>query len=191
MTLDIHARSIETLRTSITPEMFERAVEAISAAPRISVFGLGPSSAIADYLVIQLGRFGLAAQGLSHSGLLFADDLRKLREGDLVVMLAYGRVYAELAALLDEIERLRLHSVLVTDSLAAKLRHRVDLVLPAPRGRADMLSMHTATLGLLEALLLGVAAKRPDETLVSLRALNQAREKLAGKTTNLPVPEGR
>lgn len=51
-----------------------------------------------------------------------------------------------------------------------------------------MLSMHTATLGFIEALLLGVAIKRPDETLTSLRALNEAREKLAGKTTNLPVP---
>jgi DNA-binding MurR/RpiR family transcriptional regulator len=188
MTLDIHARAIEGLRQAITAEMFERTVEATLAARRIVVFGLGPSSAIADYLVIQLGRFGLSAQGLSNSGLLFADDLQKLREGDLVVMLAYGRVYAELAALLDEIERLRLHSMLVTDSLAPKLRHRVDLVLPVPRGRADMLSMHTATLGFIEALLLGIAAKRPEKILASLRALNQAREKLTGKATDLPVP---
>jgi DNA-binding MurR/RpiR family transcriptional regulator len=187
MTLDIHARSIESLRHSINAEMFERAVEAILAAPRVLVFGLGPSSAIASYLVIQLGRFGLIAHGLSNSGLLFADDLQTLRDGDLVVMLAYGRVYAELAALLDEIERLRLNSILLTDSLASRLRDRVDLILPVPRGRADMLSMHTATLGFIEALLLGVAAKRPDQTLTGLHALNRAREKLAGKSTNLPV----
>jgi DNA-binding MurR/RpiR family transcriptional regulator len=187
MTLDIHSRSLESLRRMITPEMFEQAVEAILAVQRVFVFGLGPSSAIANYLVIQLGRFGLTAQSLSNSGLLFADDLQKLRKGDLVVMLAYGRIYAELAALLDEIKRLHLGSMLVTDSLAAQLRHKVDLVLPVPRGRADMLSMHTGTLGFIEALLVGVAAKRPDDTLEGLRALNRAREKLAGKTANLPV----
>lgn len=190
LTLDIHARSIETLRQAISAETFLQAVEATLAARRVVVFGLGPSSAIANYLVIQLGRFGFSAQPLSNSGLLFADDLQKLREGDLIVMLAYGRVYAELAGLLDEIERLHLRSMLVTDSLASKLRHRVDLVLPVPRGRADMLSMHTATLAFIEALLLGIAAKRPDQTLASLRALNQAREKLAGKTANLPIPKG-
>src|SRR6202034_356393 len=116
-----------------------------------------------------------------------ADDLRKLREGDLVVMLAYGRVYAELAALLDEIKQRSLRSFLVTDTLAATLRRRVDLVLPVARGRADLLSMHTATLGFIEALLVGVAAKRPGETGASLEKLNEARVKLAGKTVTLPT----
>ena len=114
---------------------------------------IAPSSAIADYLVIQLGRFGLDAASLTNTGLLFADDLRKLRKGDLIIMLAYGRVYAELAALLDEIHRGGLGSFLLTDTLAATLRHRVDLVLPVARGHAEMLSMHTATLGFIEALL--------------------------------------
>ena len=71
--------------------------------------------------------------------------------------------------------------------LAATLRHRVDLVLPVARGHAEMLSMHTATLGLIEALLVGVATKRPGETLASLKELNEARERLAGTPMNLPV----
>jgi DNA-binding MurR/RpiR family transcriptional regulator len=187
MTLDIHLRSLESLRRSITPDLFEKAVDGIAGARRLVVFGIGPSSAIAGYLVTQLGRFGLDTASLTSTGLLFADDLRKLREGDLVIMLAYGRVYAELAALLDEIERQKLRSFLVTDTLAGTLRHRVDLVLPVARGHAELLSMHTATLGFIEALLVGVATKRPDETLASLKALNEARGKLVGKPMNLPV----
>jgi DNA-binding MurR/RpiR family transcriptional regulator len=161
----------------------------VVGARRIRVFGLGPSSAIAGYLVTQLVRFGLDAASLTNTGLLFADDLRRLRQGDLVIMLAYGRVYAELAALLDEIDRLGLRSFLVTDTLAAALRDRVDLVLPVARGHAEMLSMHTATLGFIEALLVGVATKRPDETLASLKALNEARQKLAGQPMNLRAPK--
>ncbi|MBV8737751.1 MAG: MurR/RpiR family transcriptional regulator [Alphaproteobacteria bacterium] len=187
LTLDIHLQSLEGLRRSITPELFEKAVDAIVAAQRVVVFGLGPSAAIANYLVTQLTRFGLDATSLTNTGLLFADDLQRLREGDLVIMLAYGRIYAELAALLDDIDRRRLRSLLVTDTLAATLRPRVDLVLSVARGHADMLSMHTATLGFIEALLVGVAAKRPDETLASLRALNETREKLAGQPMNLRV----
>lgn len=188
MTLDIHLRSLEALRHSITPGLFEQAVDTIVAAKRVIVFGLGPSAAIANYLVVQLVRFGLDASSLTNTGLLFADDLQRLREGDLVIMLAYGRIYAELAALLDEIDRRRLRSILVTDTLAASLRHRVDLVLQVPRGHAEMLSMHTATLGFVEALLVGVAAKRPGETLTSLKALNETRQKLTGQAMNLSVP---
>ncbi len=187
LTLDIHLHALEGLRRSITDEMFERAVDGIISARRIAAFGLGPSSAIAGYLSTQLNRFGFEVLTLSRTGLLFADDLQRLREGDLVIMLAYGRVYAELAALLDEIDRRKLRSFLVTDTLAATLRRRVELVLPVARGRADMLSMHTATLGFLEAVLVGIATRRPDETLAALRELNAARAKLAGRPMNLPM----
>ncbi|MEI9986323.1 MAG: SIS domain-containing protein [Aliidongia sp.] len=105
MTLEIHQRSLDNLRKSITAEQFEAAVEILVAAQRMVVFGLGPSSAIANYLVMQLGRFGFNAFSLTNTGLLFADDLGKLRAGDTVIMFAYGRVYAELAALVDMVER--------------------------------------------------------------------------------------
>jgi DNA-binding MurR/RpiR family transcriptional regulator len=187
MTLDLNLRSLESLRRSVTLEQFERAVDGIAGARRVVVFGIGPSSAIADYFVIQLGRFGLDVASLTNTGLLFADDLRKLRKGDLIIILAYGRIYAELAVLLDEIDRHGLRSFLITDTLAATLRRRVDLVLLVPRGHAEMLSMHTATLGFIEALLVGVATKRPDETVASLKELNEARAKLTGKPMTLPV----
>jgi DNA-binding MurR/RpiR family transcriptional regulator len=185
LTLETHLRSLESLRRSITAAQFKRAVDGIVAARRVMVFGIGPSSAMADYLVIQLERFGLIAASLKNTGLLFADDLRRLRKGDLVFILAYGRVYAELAALLDEIDRQKLKSFLLTDTLAATLRHRVDLVLSVARGRTDMLSMHTATLGFIETLLVGIATKRPAETLASLKDLNKARETMSGKPFKL------
>lgn len=185
-TLQVHLHSLESLRRTITPELFEKAVGSIVDARRVLVFGLGPSSAVATYLVIQLARFGLDMGSLNNTGLLFADDVRKLRDGDLVVILAYGRVYAELAVLLDEIPRRGAKSLLLTDTLAAKLRHSVDLVLPVARGRADMLSMHTATMGLIEALLVGVASQKAESILGNLKDLNSIREKLAGKSVNLP-----
>jgi DNA-binding MurR/RpiR family transcriptional regulator len=187
LTLDIHMHALDALRRSISDDMFERAVDGMTHARRIVAFGLGPSSAIAGYLASQLNRFGFEALTLSNTGLLFADDLQRLREGDLVIMLAYGRVYAELAALLDEIDRRKLRSFLVTDTLAAALRRRVELVLQVARGRADMLSMHTATLGFLEAVLVGIAARRPGQTLAAIRELNDARAKLAGRPMNLPM----
>jgi DNA-binding MurR/RpiR family transcriptional regulator len=184
-TLNIHLKALEDLRRDVSAPLFKAAVARIAEARRILVFGIGPSSALADYFTIQLGRFGLNAASLTHTGLLFADDLQKLRKGDLVIMLAYGRVYAELAALLDRAKRLGLRKILLTDTLLALLQDRNDLVLPVARGQTDMLSMHTATMGLIEALLVGVASKRPRETIESLKSLNAARARLVGKSMAL------
>lgn len=184
--LDTHLQSLESLRRSVSPQQFETAANRIVAARRVLIFGLGPSSAIASYFVVQLSRFGIEASALTNTGLLFADDLQKLRRNDLVIILAYGQIYPELATLLDETDGRGARSILLTDTLAAKLRPRVDLVLQVPRGRAEMLSTHTATLGLIEALLVGVAARRPDETLASLEKLNEMRRKLTGKSMKLP-----
>jgi DNA-binding MurR/RpiR family transcriptional regulator len=187
LALTTHLRSLESLRRTISPKLFESAIDGIVAADRVVVFGIGPSSAMANYLVIQLGRFGRNAISLTNTGLLFADDLQRLRQGDLVIILAYSRLYAELDALLDEIKRHGLMSCLITDTLAAMLKQRVDLILPVPRGSAESLSLHTATLGFIEALLVGIATRQPRETLESLEALNDAREKLAGKRMGLPT----
>lgn len=185
--LDIHAKALENLRRDISPAQFKAAVTHIIASRRVVLFGIGPSSAMADYFAIQLGRFGLDAASLTRTGLLFADDLQKLRKGDLVMMFAYGRVYSELAALLDKADRIGARKILVTDTLATLLHKRIDLTLPVARGRVDMFSMHTATLGLIEALLVGIATRRPRETIASLKALNEAREKLVGKPMALPI----
>lgn len=186
VTLDIHQKAIEDLRRDVTSEQFETAVQFISNAQRLLIFGIGPSSAMATYFEIQLGRFGIEALSLTQTGLLLADGLQKLRKGDLLVVFAYSRVYRELATLLAQADRLGVKKILITDTLGGTLRQRVDLVLSVARGRADLLSMHTATLGLIEALLVGLATTRPQETMASLRGLNQLRTELVGKSMDLP-----
>jgi DNA-binding MurR/RpiR family transcriptional regulator len=103
------------------------------------------------------------------------------------MIFAYSRVYRELAALLDQADRRGVTSILFTDTLAPKLCNRIDLILPVARGRADMLSMHTATLGLIEALLVGIATKRPAKTMASLKNLNELRAQLVGHPMDLPA----
>ncbi|MFK0642922.1 MurR/RpiR family transcriptional regulator [Ochrobactrum sp. BD22] len=190
LTIDIHLDSIGNVRRNITPQLFQAAIQLLEKGRRIVIFGIGPSSAIAVYLATQLGRFGLDVQTLTRTGLLFADDVRKLRPGDVVLAMAYTHVYRELAVLLDEADRRGIPVILLTDSLGGKLRDRVDVVLQVERGRAEMLSMHTATLGLLEAMLVGIAVKRPHETIQNLDDLNRLREEIAGESFDAPTRIG-
>lgn len=187
--LATHLQCLQSLRDRIGTAQFERFVNGIAAARRVAIFGIGPSSAIADYFVIQLNRFGIDGLALSQTGLLFADELRKLRRDDVLVILAYGQLYGEVAALLERSEQLRLKAYLITDTLANTLQQRVEMVLSVPRGQTDMLSMHTTTLGFLEAVLVGVATARPSETLASLNGLNEFRRKLVGKALPVQTPK--
>jgi len=187
MMINIHVEALEALRRDIGTSQFQAAVDVLAKARRVVVFGLGPSSAVAEYFAIQLGRFGVESATLTQTGLLLADGLHRLKRGDLVVMLAYSRVYPELATLLAQANRLGLVKILLTDTLSHALRKKVDLILPVARGNADWFSTHTATLGLLEALLVGLAAKRPSETLASLKNLNMLRSELAGEKMALPA----
>jgi DNA-binding MurR/RpiR family transcriptional regulator len=180
MTIAIHERALDKLRRDISPALFKATVDRLAAAQRIVVFGIGPSAAIAGYFAFQLNRFGIAATGLSETGQSLADGLHRLQRGDLLVMLAYTRPTPELEALLDRADQLGLGKILLSDSLGGRLADRIDLSLAVERGRADRISMHTVTLGLIEALLVGVAARRPDKTMKSLMLLDSLRAKLAG-----------
>jgi DNA-binding MurR/RpiR family transcriptional regulator len=187
MMIDIHFQALEGLRRDINVELFDKAINLLVKARRVVIFGIGPSSALADYFSIQLGRFGVHSKSLTQTGLLLADGLHCLKQGDLVIALAYSRVYREIQTLLAQADHLRVPSILLTDTLGATLERQVDLVLPVARGNADWFSTHTATLGLIEALLVGVATKRPTETVASLNNLNMLRSELAGEKMELPV----
>jgi DNA-binding MurR/RpiR family transcriptional regulator len=189
MTVQSHQQALERLRQDISPALFKAVVDRLVSASRVLIFGIGPSSAMANYFAMQLGRFGIDGGSLTDTGLLLADGLHRLKPSDLLIMLAFGRPYREITALIDHAETLGLKTILITDTLGSKLKRRVDHVLPVQRGRADALSLHTATLGLIEALLVGIAAMRPTETVASLKTLNTLRTKIAGQPMDLPSPD--
>jgi len=178
VTLDINQRSLKNLRNEILPEVFEKTVGSIVAARRTFIFGIGPSSAMADYFSIELNRLGLDTMSLTHTGMLLADDIQKFAQGDLLIIFAYDRVYQEVQVLLDQADLYKMPKILVSDTLGTRLHHRVDLVLPAARGQINMLSMHTATLALIEAILVGVAMAQPEKSLTKLESLNRIRSAL-------------
>jgi DNA-binding MurR/RpiR family transcriptional regulator len=189
--IDIHVHALEQLRKSVSAAEFKTAVGLLAKARRVVVFGIGPSSALADYFAIQLGRFGVESASVTQTGLLAADGLHRLKKGDLVIALAYSRTYREIEVLLAEAKRRGAAAILLTDSLGGVLGKQVDLVLPVERGNADWFSTHTATLGLMEALLVGLAAKRPTETVAALKDLNALRSELVGNNMELPVTDRR
>ena len=184
-TLAIHRTALDELEAAVTPALYDAVVARLAGARRVAVFGIGPSSAVADYFMIQLGRFGIETLALTSTGLFLADGLLRLARGDVLVIIAYGRVYAELAALIERAAEVGALPILVTDTLGRQLGGEIDLVLSVPRGKTGLLAMHTATLAFIEALLVGIATVRPTQTIASLGTLNALRTKVSGRAVDL------
>ncbi|WP_018898070.1 MurR/RpiR family transcriptional regulator [Rhizobium sp. 2MFCol3.1] len=173
--LEEHRESLQVMESAEFADAFRHAVQLVFAAPRRFVFGIGPSGSVADYVCLQFNRLGLPTTALSDSGVALADGLLTARKGDVIVMIAYAPVYREISVVLDYAEEHELTVVLIGDSLAPFVRKRVAEVLPVPRGRADHLSMHGATIVLIEAMIVALAAQDRDAAFASLKKLGELR----------------
>jgi DNA-binding MurR/RpiR family transcriptional regulator len=185
LVLKTHRKAIDALQSAKSRAAITEAVSTLHRAERIVVFGIGPSAALAQYVTVLLGRNGRRARVLDTTGIALADQLLDLREQDALLILAYGRSYREVVATFAEAHRLRLPTVLVTDTLEEKLSKRADVVIPAKRGNANRVALHGATMVVLESLVLGLAASDKESALSALDRLNDLREAVNGKRTDV------
>ncbi|HTJ59149.1 MAG TPA: MurR/RpiR family transcriptional regulator [Devosiaceae bacterium] len=173
--IGLHEDVLGVLKRGDVAERFGRAVELMANANRCHVFGIGPSGAMAEYATLQFNRIGLPAAALTASGVALADRLLWLSAGDAVLMMAYAPLYREVSIVLDEAQRQGVPVILISDNLGPLVADRVAEILPVPRGKADHLAMHGGTMVLIEALIIGLAARRRDVALDSLERLSMLR----------------
>jgi DNA-binding MurR/RpiR family transcriptional regulator len=179
--LQAHLDGVAALRAPECAARITAAVQALDAAERIAIFGIGPSAALAAYVSILLGRCGRRSRLLNATGSMLADQMLDMRRGDALLILAYGRLYKEVAAVFGEAKALGLTTVLVTEATGTGLAKLADVVIAIPRGRPGQVALHGATLVGLEALVLSLAAAKPDDALSSLDNLNHLRAVIDGR----------
>jgi DNA-binding MurR/RpiR family transcriptional regulator len=173
--LQAHADGLEVLRSEKCRAQMAAAVRVLDGASRVAVFGIGPSSALAAYVSTLLARNGRRSRTIGATGSMLADQLLDLAKGDVLLILAYGRLYREVRAVFAEAKALGLPSVLVTEADDTPLAKLADVCVAIPRGRPGQVALHGATLVGLEGLVLSLAAARPDAALASLDNLNRLR----------------
>ena len=173
--LRAHADGLHVLRSKKCRAEMAAGVRLLDGADRIVVFGIGPSWALASYVSVLLTRSGRRSRTISATGSMLADQLLDLGKGDALLILAYGRLYREVKTVFAETTALRLPTVLVTEAEDTPLAKLADVCVAIPRGRPGRVALHGATLVGLEALVLSLAAARPEAALGSLDKLNRLR----------------
>lgn len=180
--LQVHQEGLNILQSAACRAQIAAAVRLLDGAERIAVFGIGPSSALATYVSILLGRSGRRSRTINATGSMLADQLLDLRTGDALLILAYARLYREVKALFTEAKALSLPTVLITEADDTPLAKLADVCVAIPRGRPDQVALHGATLVGLEALILSLAAAHPNAALASLDNLNRLRRATEAQT---------
>jgi DNA-binding MurR/RpiR family transcriptional regulator len=176
-----HLESLDTLLRRVPAADFDAAVDVLADAAHSWWCGTGPSAYLASYAAFLCRRLGAPSGALTHSGTDHADELLAVRADHAVVVLAYGRVHPYVRVLLQHAASVGARVVLVTDTLGRRLTAPVAVRLNAGRGAPSLFATHGPTIVLLEALVLAIAAARPDRSDASLTMLNDLRQSLAGK----------
>ncbi len=177
--LAVELELIHDARRTIRPAEFARALELLAGADRIVVFGIGPSGPHAEYAALRLGRLRHPAAAVTARGAGLADALLGLRTGDLLVVIAYERVNPETRVALDRAHDLGLPSILITDMLGLALAGRFTVALSARRSGSGMYHQGAITMVVLDALLLGLAARDRVGALGAAEDLERLREQIA------------
>lgn len=172
--------TVAALPERIDHESLAQAAELLAAATRICAVGFGPASHLAGYVAHQLQRVGTESTAMGGTGRGFADELARLRPGDAVVLLAYDGVAAELDALLDHAGDLGIPVVQLSEDLLTADR-RSTVVLAAGRGNPLLSPSHAATVIVLEALVLAVAAFHAERADQASSLLGDLRRRLDGR----------
>ena len=173
--LRAHAEGLAVLQSRKCRAQIAASVRILDGADRIAVFGIGPSAALASYASTLLARSGRRSRTVNATGSMLADQLLDLCAGDALLILAYGRLYREVKAVFAEAKALGLPTVLVTEADDTPLAKLADVCLVIPRGRPGQMALHGTTLVGLEALVLSLAAVKPEAALASLDNLNRLR----------------
>ena len=172
----------------MTSQQFEAAIAVLAASDRVVWRGVGPSAQLAEYGQVLTQRIGKPSRALVHVGTSFADELLTLTAGDVVVALAYGRVQTHVRVLLARADDLGIPVVIVTDTLTRTLSNTARVTLQSGRGTPGLFASHGTTVLLIEALVLGIAAKARAEADATLATLNALRTALVGRRLDVDTP---
>ena len=166
-------------RRTLQPKEFARALDLLAGADRVLVFGIGPNGPHAEYAALRLVRLRRSALAITARGLALADGLLGMRKGDVILAIAYERMSPEARVALDRARELGLESVLITDTLGLALAGRFTVVLSARRAGSGMYHQSAITMVVLDALLLGLAARDRAASLGAAEDLETLRGRIA------------
>jgi DNA-binding MurR/RpiR family transcriptional regulator len=173
--IDMEVQYLTDAAHSVSLDEFDRAVDIVLNAHRVFLRGGGPSALLADLMELRFRRFGIFAMSMTESGRDLIEKLHLLQPGDAVIATGFLRPSPELAAVVEHARAMGCPVILITDTLGAAFRGKVDVILAARRGPVSTFHSLTVPMAIVNALILAVAMARPEESLIALDNMQKLR----------------
>jgi DNA-binding MurR/RpiR family transcriptional regulator len=166
------SQDLDNLRrtwAAVSPEAFDRAAELLTRAPRVWALAQRTPHAVAVLLKEGLGFLGVDAQLVAPGVHDLWDALERVRGGDLVVAVTFPRYTRQVVDVAREAKRKGAALLAISDGPASPLARHADMLLPAAYAMEGYLESFTASVCLVQALLLEVSRKLGPRALGELR----------------------
>jgi DNA-binding MurR/RpiR family transcriptional regulator len=177
-TLESQRAALDALGSEENRENAEKAVQLISNARALGVFGIGASGVIAEYTARLFTRSGILSTAYNKTGIALAESLLHMQEGDVLLMLLHGRAHREATTTLAEAQRLNIPVIMILGRHDAPLRPQASASLVLPRFKADNVALHAQSVFAVEALHLGVSMLNTERSIDSLERLLTMRKNI-------------
>ena len=145
---------------------------ALFRADHIYTYGLGVSSFLADFAAYQFTEHGLRSNALGTHFSSPREPLVTARPGDLLLVFSFPPYSGATLDLLDAARDRGLETVAITDRLSAPAARRADHALEAASDGALLNNSSTATILVLNALLVDIADRHRGETVEALSRIS-------------------
>lgn len=153
-------------------EDFSGSVSLLAAARRIVIASGGVSQAPAGYLASSLRMIGLDIREVP-PGISLAHELAHVDANDVVVAIGFYRYLATTAGALRRAAARGARRIAITDNLLSPLAGLAEHALIVPVESASHRVSLAAPMALIHALVAAVSARRRDETVRSLRLVDE------------------
>lgn len=170
--------ALEALASDGNRRGLRDAVDLLANARRIGVFGIGASGIVATYASRLFTRSGYPSYALTSTGIMLAEQLLEMAEGDVVLAMMHGRVHNEGMAVLTEAERLKVPVVFIVGKGDSPLLKHASASIVIPRSKTEQVALHAPVLTCVETLMLALAARDPERTLSTIDRLVEIREQV-------------
>lgn len=167
----------DALRT-VSREAFAEAVRLICNGRRLFVYSLSGSAILADLFEHRLRRFGMDVVPVTQTGREVCEKLLTLTGDDVLLAILFHRISKVSEAALAYARSCGCKVILLTDSLAPRLRDRVDAYLEARRGPVMAFRSLIVPLAVSQALMLAVARANEERSMATLNRLDEIRTRL-------------
>jgi DNA-binding MurR/RpiR family transcriptional regulator len=170
---------IEFLDQGFGMDAYAEAVRLLLGAREISTYGFGTNFVAAEHLTLKLRRFGRRARAITTAGFRLADDLLAIQQGDVVVIIAPGRLIVDAMTVIDRARAVGAASILLSEQLVAeRLAGDVTVAMHVPNTVTGMTAEVLTSIVVADALAQAVAAADTEQTLESSHTLETLRQQL-------------